>query len=496
MKCERHIVEKALKNLPKTLDETYDVILLAIPQEELVIVNHILQWIAYHNELHNGEGIPCEILIQALDKSTAELAVDGLERFYDNDTLQELCGCLIKIMPEEQVDLNIGLQRTTLTASFAHYTVREYLDSSRSRNSMISFPFRQEELRPKFLGIILSEAQHLELNQLWELKSPSIDPSDALGEVHSNLSVYSVVSTMLSLSEWPTEILEHEMLCTLVIELLDPSKSHFESLKCAAWAIEASLALFSEKAFYVGTQFWDIHWHPESSNMVAVHLLHLLLLAEDVSECLPLAEKFLREYEARDLLQARLRFERQVWDAVALAGGHAESYLFDGPLIEVYAQLRTNNSRIFKFLLNYGAGLFDSSKILLLHIASHDHDAEFGCQEDCSLRVLLDLGADPNFRGSSSKIASLQIAVRMGDWDAVRMLLDAGADPNDTGSSEATIWEKGTPMSRFNYLNGQSALYICKNDGYFVKKRAEYFDMMEEIVETLLRYGAKEFVRT
>ena len=491
MKCERHIVEKALKNLPKTLDETYDVILLAIPQEELVVVNHILQWIAYHNELHNGEGIPCELLIQAVDKSTAELAVDGLERFYDNDTLQELCGCLIKIMPEE-LDLITGLGRTTLTASFAHYTVREYLDSSRSKNSMTSFPFRQEELRQKFLKIIFSEAQRLESNQLLELQNPSIDPSDALGEMHRELSVYSVVYTMLSLEKWPTEILEHETLCTLVIELLDPSKSHFESLKCAASVIEASLWLFSAKAHYNTTQFWDMHWHLETSNMVAVHLLHLLLLTEDVRELLPLAEKFLQEYEARDFLQARLRFGKQAWGFATSGTNPDEFYLLDGSIIEVYAQLRADDPRTFKLLLDYGAGLFDSSKILLLHIASHYHDGPSDCQEECSLRVLLDLGADPNLRDSSSRITPLQIAVVLGDIDGVRTLLDAGADPNGTGSSEGTVWEDGTPMSRFNYLDGQSALYICRNDECFMGKREAKFEMIEE---TLLRHGAKEFLR-
>ena len=52
-----------------------------------MVVNYILRWIAYHNELYNGEGIPCEVLIEAVDKSIVELAVNGLERFYDNNTL-------------------------------------------------------------------------------------------------------------------------------------------------------------------------------------------------------------------------------------------------------------------------------------------------------------------------------------------------------------------------------------------------------------------------
>ena len=474
------------------MDETYDVILLAIPQEELIVVNHILRWIAYHNELHDGEGIPCEILIQAVEKSTAELAVDGLERFYDNDTLHELCGCLIKISPEEQVDLNIGLKRTTLTASFAHYTVREYLDSSRSKDSTVSFTVRQEESWQKFTEAILSEAQHLESNKLWELKNASIDASDTLGEVNRSLSVYSVVSAILSLRKWPTEIFQHETLCPMVIELLDPSKSHFESLKCAASVVEASLALFSKKALYAGTQFWHMHWHPETSNMIAAHLLHLLLLAEDVSECLPLAEKLLQAKEAKDFLQARLRFKKQVWGAATSENHHAESYLLDGSIIEVYAQLKTTNARTFKFLLNYGAGLFDCSKILLLHIAWHKHDSEFGCRGDCSLRRLLDLGADPNVRGSSSRITPLQIAVILGDLDGVSILLDAGADPNVTGSSEGTVWEDGTPMSRFNHLDGYSALYICSNFECYLEERKGNFELIEE---TLLRHGAKVFLR-
>ena len=493
LKCERHIVEKALKNLPKTLDETYDAILLAMPQEELVIVNHILQWISYHNELHNGEGIPCEILIQAVGESTAELAVDGLERFYDNDTLRELCGCLIKIVSEEKVELNIGLRRTTLTASFAHYTVREYLDSSRPKNSIVSFTVRQEGLRQKFLGIILSEAQHIESNELWELKNASVDPSDALGVVYRSLSVYSVVSAILSLYEWPTEISQHDMLCAMAIELLDPSKPHFESLKCAASSIDVSLPFFSANILHAGTQFWHIQWHPETSNMAAVNLLHLLLLAEEVSKCLLFAEKFLQAKDTRDFLQARLRFERQVWVTLEDC---AESYLLDGSIIEIYAQIEAANARSFKLLLDYGAGLFDCSKILLLHISSHKHDPEYGCQGDCQLRRLLELGADPTSR--SCRITPLQIAVISGDLDGVSILLDAGADPNDTGSSEGTLWEDGTLMSRFNHLDGASALNICRKFGSDLDESQDRLwrdPNFEKIEGILLRYRAQDFLR-
>ena len=491
LKCERRIVEKALKNLPETLDETYDAILLAMPQEELVVVNHILQWISYHNELHHGEGIPCEVLIQAVGKSTAELVVDGLERFYDNDTLRELCGCLIKIILEDQVDSNDGRRRTTLRASFAHYTVREYLNSNRSKNSMVSFTARQEELRHRFLRVILSEAQHLELNKLWELKKALAHSSNPLDVVNRSFKLYTVESAILSLRTWPTEISQHEMLSTMAIELFNPSTPHFEFLKYTASVIDASLALFPKKDLSPATQFWGLHWHPETSNMVAVHLLHLLLLAENVNKCLPLVEKFLRAKDTRDFLQARLRFETYV-----TSDYYGKVCLLDGSIIEVYAQLTTKNTPTFKLLLDYGAGLFDCAKILLLHIARHNHDPECECRGYCPLRRLLELGADPNSRGS--RITPLQIAVYSGDLDGVSALLDAGADPNNTGSSEGTVWEDGTFMSRFNHLEGASALHICRNSERYLEKshvrrwREPNFETIEGF---LLRYGAQEILR-
>ena len=59
LKCERHIIKKALENLPKPLDETYERILITIPKEERLLVHHVLRWIAQHNDLYNSDGIPC-----------------------------------------------------------------------------------------------------------------------------------------------------------------------------------------------------------------------------------------------------------------------------------------------------------------------------------------------------------------------------------------------------------------------------------------------------
>jgi hypothetical protein len=69
LKGERNVVKKALTNLPRTLDEIYDRIFCAIPEEEYMFVHHAFQWITYHSTLYDGEGIPSAVLLQAVEKS-------------------------------------------------------------------------------------------------------------------------------------------------------------------------------------------------------------------------------------------------------------------------------------------------------------------------------------------------------------------------------------------------------------------------------------------
>ena len=497
LKCERDNVKMALKNLPKTLDETYEMILLAIPRKDLVVVSHILQWISYHNELHYGQGIPCEVLIQAVGKSTAGLTTDGLERFYDNDTLRELCGCLIKILPEDRSADFRGYKGTVHAVSFAHYTVRECLDSHCSTNTVISSTVGQGESRQRILEVVLSEVHHIELNQRWKIKNAYVDPFGVFEAINGNLNDYCIVSAILSLYEWPTEMSQQERLCSMVIDLLNPSRPHYETLKHAAAMIDALTSFFPVKVksyhdLIVDKKFWRQHWHADPSNVDAVHLLNLLNLGRGRDKSLPLAEKFLQAKDTKDFLQARMRLEKEI----SSLHEHMDekSYLFDGSIIEILAQLAISYATPLMLLLDYGAGLFDCSKVLLLYIGSHVHDLKGAGH--CPLRKLLELGADPNSRGS--RITPLQIAVVSWDLDAVQTLLNAGADPNDIGSSGGTVWEDGTFMSRFNHLDGASALYICRNFEYIGPQIMKKYKEMDlgMIEATLLQYGAKEFLRS
>lgn len=480
LRYEGDNIEKALRNLPKTLDETYDRILLAFPEVDLVAVRHIFQWISYHNELYYGEGMPCEVLIQAVGKSTAELTANGLERFYDNDTLRELCGCLIKINQSESGTNN-------QVVSFAHYTVREYLDSSRSKSSKFSFAIRQEESTQNALISVFSEAQNLESNDLCECEKFPLDSDNLFHDEKRDFGDYCVVSAILSLHMWSDKISQHERIYSLAINLLDPSKPHFESLKHTASRLESHSDPFGATVSLPDAL--RITWHPETRSTIAAHLLNILLLADYETRCLSLAEKFLRAQDTRDFLQARLKFEKEV---ELVPADYSQVYIFDGSIIEVFAQLASEDPSPFNLLLEHSAGLFDPSKALLLYIGSHRHSSNYSCQSRyCPLTQLLDLGADPNCRGS--RITPLQIAAALNDFNGVRTLLNAGADPNDTGSAGGSTWGENTMTGRFNNLYGVSTLYILR---YYKTirgpSRAEKFGWIEA---TLLKHGAKEFLR-
>ena len=491
LKCDRDVVKKALANLPKTLDETYDRIFIAIPEEERLFVHHALQWISYHNELYGVEGIPCAVLLQAMGKSTVRLTANQFERFYDRETLRELCGCLINIT-EQDLTRYSGMEHTTLAVSFAHYTVREYLDSTRiSNNSPVYLTACKENLRQNFMEIIFSEAHHIEQNELWE--TDSVDSIDVVNAVKEDFNGYSVVSALLSLRKWPCEISQQPTLFTLVVALLNPSKSNFWILSAAARHIEAHMMSFSDRGWFSEAQFWNVKWDPCPSDTDAAQLVNLLLMVNISSNSLVLAKKFLQGKDTKNFISTRLNFTKPHWD-VSLAG-ETKEFIFDGSVMEVFAQLASTMTGVFKVLLEYGTGLFDPSKVLLLFVGNHYHNTNFGCSGSCLAERLLELGADPNVTGY--QVTPLQIAVLCRDFEGVSTLLNAGADPNNTGDGDGIRWEQNTLMSRFNHLHNASPLHIYRNFKsitipFLIGKRKENSLKIEEI---LLQYGAEAFLR-
>ena len=488
MKCDRSIVKKTLNNLPRTLDETYDRILNAIPEDERLFVHHMLRWIAHHNELYKGEGIPCEILVQAAEVSTLKLARERNERFYDKDMLREVCGCLLDLSLEECRDQVRHNHHTYTSVKFAHYTVREYLDSARLSNTALAYlTVSVENLREHFVEITLSEAQYVEESKIWESRNAHPGDIDIIGEIHSNFTDYCVISAVLSLLHWPRQICQQDALGALTIDLLDPSKPYVEAIALAYSTSERVgndiLGNFDQEI-----RFWDVQWYSETSGE-ARHLYYMLFLTQIDRELVPLATSFLLERDRKGLLQRRLRFEKEIVDGFCPG---EEIYMFDGSPIEIFAQLGTIMPDAFKFLIEVGAGLFDPSTALLLFIGGHEHRVRQTCKEYCLLERLLDLGANPNLE--DHRVTPLQIATCLWDLKGVSALLKAGARPNYAGNDEGIAWRKDTLMSAFNYLHGANPLRICRNeedDGMYWK-REERHEERVKVEALLLRHGAEE----
>ncbi|KAF1951136.1 hypothetical protein CC80DRAFT_386702, partial [Byssothecium circinans] len=120
-------IRKALKELPETLDETYERILLEIPREDWQVARSALLWICAHDDLPFKMNIPSRCLVPAIVYKTPS------SHFYDLDALQEICGCLINVALSEFGTIEIK------TVSLAHYTVREYLYSDRISRTLVSF---------------------------------------------------------------------------------------------------------------------------------------------------------------------------------------------------------------------------------------------------------------------------------------------------------------------------------------------------------------------
>lgn len=494
LKCERKIIQNALKNLPKTLNETYDRIFLAVAEEERLFVEHALRWIAYHNELYDGQGIPCEVIIQATEASMLSLTGNQNERFYDEDTLREVCGCLIDISPEDFLGFEGEYLHTYISVSFAHYSVREYLDSTRISNVVLGYhTIGGGDLKDRFLEITLSEAQHIESTELWELETNLTDNSDVIRDVDSTFNLYCVKSALLSLYKSPSQICQHSTLTALAIDLLDPSLPHFATMDAAAFFIEHETQWMETHGTFEVVFFWNVEWHPDT-NTELKHLYNLLLLTENCKDCSPLAKTFLQGKDLKSLFQAQMCFKREVW--FIFSDDDTETYVLKGSLIEVYAQLAIRSVDAFKLLVEVGAGSFDPSIALLLFIGGHVHSIQFDCNGFCPLQRLLELGADPNL--GDYRVTPLQIAIFTSDYEGVKMLLKAGAMPNDTGSPDGVIWQEDSVMHDLNHLHGASPLRICRDFETVSRPdiREIGADDRKKIEALLLSHGAEAFSTT
>ena len=495
LRCDVDIIIRALATLPRTLDETYERIFLQVPEEARIFVYHALKWIYAHNELHNNN-ISCAILLQAVQKTASELAPSTYAYHLDEELLRDFCGCLVSVSRDSRIYNTIpnGLKYQLLTVSFAHYTVLEFLNSSRMRNGPACFfAFGQESAKLEYANMLVIEALTKTDERLSISRNPDISDVDTIATaVNHDITCYSIVSSILVVRKWASILPEQgNFNQSTIFKLFDESRTHFQTFEYILSTVEEFLvSFFSDRGLYGGEKFWCILWRIPAIDSCIKTLINLLFTDQSGR----LAQKFLHRAVPQETLRNQLELRIEVWDAVDDADDDIEWYEFRGSVVELFAQLVFKWPGHLRLLVNFGAECIEPSVVLQSLVGWHVHNegyTYYTCEHYCPLLRLLQLGADPD--GRCYNISPLQMAVAAWDFDGVKILLEAGANPNYTGNQDGLRFDGKSQLGLFNAVRGMRPLDIlnsvgCLFGGHRKKERGE---SPEKIREVLVRYLAR-----
>ncbi|KFY29437.1 hypothetical protein V491_00029, partial [Pseudogymnoascus sp. VKM F-3775] len=121
-------LQQALEALPTTLDETYERILCTISEADSEHAMRILRWLAFSSR---------PLLVEELAEVVAinverETAFDRNEALEDPMDVLDICLSLVSVVVTESLsEPNRRLSTISRTATLAHYSVQEYLVSTR-----------------------------------------------------------------------------------------------------------------------------------------------------------------------------------------------------------------------------------------------------------------------------------------------------------------------------------------------------------------------------
>ncbi|KAB5539312.1 hypothetical protein GE09DRAFT_313769 [Coniochaeta sp. 2T2.1] len=405
-------INAALDELPETLDDTYERILSVIPREHAQLVRKTLLLLCSGAKFPGELGpIYSSVLLTVLLTTEEGYLDDPYENPYDTDALRDICGCLIRVTPG-----------TIETVEMAHYTVAEYILSSRCGASTAQ--------AVSFYSISPSELV-LQYGQL------ILQVGTAYGQLRDRLGNNPEMNK--AELTWP---------CLYFLRFLS-------SREPEDWTTSEErglLPLIWE--FITHNDLWDV-WYREVQRSIAPYREH----RKDL-------HIFLKLFTA-NFPGLAIRFLEQSNQLRFLLGFNVRC---DIHAVSVRCCLHLSCTVIHSRLLQ----LMDPTSFLMLSLHLHYHgfkcdlgntkgdpnsSARYEWDPNCSINVALNRGADPNclLYGRTP----LQLAVNNFDEHAVLLLLKHGADANLVTTRDGS--RQGYDFSPLRLCRQGTCAFVSRN---------------------------------
>lgn len=452
-KRREYDIRKALKELPETLDETYERIFNEITGEDWPIARSALLWICAHDDLPFKINMPSHCLVSAIFYGTPGA------HFCNLDALQEICGCLINVALVESAT-TVRIQ----TVSLAHYTVREYLYSYRIPNTSVSF-----------FSLDVSTTLQESLKTVLQVAATT-NPTALSWAFWASFESYCYLVAWMSPRLRESYIAANFILRDSLLELFwrNPSSLHFNSSPILArWYNDADYyEFFDTKPFnnIEPTQWLTL---PNDNNNKAPLILGSLL----AHRLYYVVDTFASGRNTLELLLHPLLIRRPQQDGIK------KDLLHTTNILEATVQERQ---------LSIPRIHLDATKFIPYCLVLHCHEKI--CSEECIIKWLIGEGIPVSPPGL--RLTSLQLAVHRWDLPGVHHLLRGGANVNEVGDPIGEI----LPNTETAF-SAYSPLHILRTGAYGLQHIEEYAQLRESreqgrgVIEALLlESGALDFV--
>lgn len=469
-----------MNELPETLDETYERILTNIPVSKRKTAHKVLQLLSF-----DTYGILSRfpyMLAEAVVVDVEKLSFKPEHRFLDQNSLFEICTCLITRTVEGHVIL-------------AHYSVKEYLMSNRIQHSRAS----AFQISNSANNILLAKTS---LVYLLDITYDGLCSAKDYDSHKDQKKDYSIIKEknfpLLTRAHlWPSNVLSLEwgsikeldkvIIIGLVQRLLNPNGSHYKGWLESTQIYEIN----DDNRVYFPRWKTGLGLEPSIALAYACYF-GLLGPAQMILDSNP------------DLATTEEQLELDLENSF----NRSEN---DLPRTAVEIAIIQGNNHISKLLFDRGAdpnGVNaggDCRLLLALKVLGY---AAFANYDEALvynlLQVLFKAGADPNPRGVV--LTPLQVACISHGYGIVEQLLKAGAHANAVGDDEAVVAaiqrDCSTEVGRFSQADIEEGIRTRGILPYYLTpirmlvKHRHYprFDFKDDgtrIRNLLIQYGGK-----